>query len=257
MTFEYSMTIPSFLCAPDDRLGLDGMASLFQEGAWRHAEKLGIAFTEDEPSLFWVLHRLGVRCTRRPAWGEDVVITTWPSRMERLLALREFTLHTTGGELLAEATSSWIILTARESKPVRPERYFPPEKLTGAYQLEMPLGRMPTIPPEEALPLLEAARWHRVRPSDTDRNAHVNNARYAQWFLDEAPRMFSSPAGLHALSFTAETKVGQEYAVITGGTEEAPIAEIHVRDEASSRGSATDQAPTTDTRCACRLHCIA
>ncbi|POR02026.1 hypothetical protein AU468_07165 [Alkalispirochaeta sphaeroplastigenens] len=247
MTFKYSMTIPSFLCAPDDRLGLDGMASLFQEGAWRHAEKLGIAFTEEEPPLFWVLHRLGVRCTRRPAWGEEVVVTTWPSRMERLLALREFTLHTTRGELLAEASSSWLILTAGESKPVRPERYFPPEKLTGTWQVEMPLGRMPTISPDEARPLLEAAQWHRVRPSDTDRNAHVNNTRYAQWFLDGAPDLFSSPETLRALSFTAETRAGQDYAVITGGTPREPIAEIHVRDA---------EAPAESARCACRLNCL-
>ncbi len=267
MIHHYSITCPSYLCAPDDRVGLDGIAGLFQEAAWQHARRLGVAFTEAESPVFWALHRLGLRIHRRPVWGERITITTWPSRIERLFAMREYTIHSgngendgdrpsrddNSGELLVEGSSSWLVLRTRDSRPEPPARHFPEGDLQGEYAIEMPLGRLPTIGDDEAAPLLTGVRWHPVRPSDTDRNAHVNNTRYAQWFTDEVPELFKralengagSDPPLLLLSFTAETRIGQEYAVISHIT--SSIAEIRVRDP--------DQTPG-EARCACRLQLV-
>lgn len=254
MQHQYTIACPSFLCAPDDSVGLDGIAGLFQEAAWQHAGKLGVAFTEPDSEVYWALHRLGIRVHRRPLWGETITVTTRPSRIKRMYAMREYEIRSgeTGAredELLVEGTSAWIVLRTRDSRPVPPARYFPEGDLNGAYALEMPLGRMPAIDDERAHALTAAASWHRVRPSDADRNAHVNNGRYAQWFRDEAEEVLVAPAmdagnnQLLVLSFTAETRVGQEYAVIV----DDGIAEIRVRDP--------DAAPET-SRCACRLQWV-
>jgi len=244
MLRRFSITVPSYLCAPDDQVGLDGLAGIFQEAAWQHAGELGVAFTEEDTEVFWALNRLGVRVTRRPRWGEEITVTTWPSRLERLFAMREFTVHQ-GEELLVEASSAWLVLRTQDSRPVPPVRYFPEGDLKEEYPLDMPLGRIPAIPDETVAALLGNATWQRVRPSDTDRNEHVNNTRYAQWFADEAPHVLVS--GL-LLTFTAETRTGQEYAVISDGKNATNatkrIAEIHVRDPDD---------PAT-TRCACRLN---
>jgi medium-chain acyl-[acyl-carrier-protein] hydrolase len=249
---QYAIDCPSFLCAPDDRVGLDGIAGLFQEAAWQHAGKLGVAFTEAESEVFWALHRLGVRVHRRPLWGESVTVTTWPSRIQRLYAMREYEIRSKpAGELLVEGSSAWIVLRTRDSRPVPPARYFPEGDLDGAYSIEITAGKLPLIADTDAVDLLRDARWHQVRPSDTDRNAHVNNARYAQWFLDEAPGVLQplmeerSQATL-LLSFTAEARIGQEFAVIANAPGEtlAGIAEIRVRDPAQ---------PVEEARCACRL----
>lgn len=268
MHHEYSITCPSFLCAPDDKVGLDGIAGLFQEAAWQHARRLGVAFTEADSQVFWALHRLGVRVHRRPLWGEPITITTWPSRIQRLYAMREYEIRGAAGSeaegsLLVEGSSAWIVLRARDSRPVPPARHFPEGDLGGKYSIEMPLGKLPSIPGDTAATQLEQARWHRVRPSDTDRNAHVNNTRYAQWFLDEAPQLLDPLMTGHtgnaptegegdsilALSFTAETRIGQEYALVTETVAESSegIAEIHVRDPGQS---------VHEARCACRLQRI-
>lgn len=252
-------------------MGLDGLAGLFQEAAWQHAQILGVAFTEENRDLFWALHRLGVRVHRRPRWGETITVTTWPSRIERLFAMREYAIYgdslsgtdrpdrdgSSPGELLVEASSSWLVLRVVDSRPVPPARVFPQGDLQEEYAVELPLGKLPAISPENALDRLSrGAQWHRVRPSDADRNEHVNNARYAQWFADEAPLLLENlmngsgasreagapdPATL-LLSFTAETRVGEEFAVITD--KDNATAEIHVRTPGQTLESA---------RCACRL----
>lgn len=254
MMHTYSITCPSFLCAPDDQVGLDGIAGLLQEAAWQHARKLGVAFTEEERDVFWALHRLGIRIYHRPRWGEPITVTTWPSRIIRLYAMREYAIHNDAGELLVEASSAWLVLRTKDSRPVPPIRYFPDGDLDADYAVEIPLGRLPSIGVEEVARKLAGAQWHPVRPSDTDRNAHVNNIRYAQWYADGTPELLEpvlndGQGGSGApvpptvlLSFTAETRIGQEYAVISDGA-----AEIHVRDP----GESPDKA-----RCACRLQLL-
>nr|MDA3949993.1 thioesterase [Spirochaeta sp.] len=130
MKHRYQIRVPSFLCRPDDQVGFDGMASLFQEAAWQHAERLGVDFTDGSAQLYWVLHRVGMRFFRRPRWSEAITITTWPSRMVRLYAMREFLVHNDDGELLLDASSAWIVLDGGTGRPVRPEQHLSREWTT-------------------------------------------------------------------------------------------------------------------------------
>jgi medium-chain acyl-[acyl-carrier-protein] hydrolase len=244
MKHHYEITVPSFLCRPDDQLGFDGMASIFQEAAWQHAQRLGVDFTDPETPVYWVLHRLGMRFLRRPRWGETIGVTTWPSRMVRLYAMREFLVES-DGELLVEASSAWIVLDGSTGRPVRPEKHLSADWGVKEVPLSLPEGKAGTI--EAPQTALERAEWDRVRPSDTDRNAHVNNSRYTQWLSDWAPEVVT-PDQPGVFTFTAETRQGQEYAILTGaGSGTGAIAEVWVRNS----GDAADRAV-----CACRYHPI-
>lgn len=240
MKHTYRIRIPSFLCRPDDRVGYDGIASLFQEAAWEHAQRFGVDFTESESTLYWVLHRVGIRLFRPPRWGEAITITTWPSRIVRLSAMREFVVHTDEGELVADASSAWLVMSEGSNRPVKPERLLSTEWTEDSWSFELPLGRTAAIgKPEE---LLQHADWHAVRQSDTDRNAHVNNARYLQWMSDWAPDTVGierSQTRSGVFAFTSETRRGQLFTVITDAT----IAEVWVRDR---------EALVTEAVCACR-----
>ena len=88
------------------------------------------------------------------------------------------------------------------------------------------------------------ATWDRVRPSDIDRNDHVNNARYVQWLSDQAPELVSAERpGM--FTFTAETRAEQEFTVVAGHAGPVSVAEVWVRD----RGAAPETAV-----CACRFN---
>ncbi len=245
MEYIYELTIPSFLCGPDDTVGLDGLAGIFQEAAWQHARSYGVDFTSEESAVFWALHRLGVRAIRFPRWDETVRVTTWPSRIEKLYAMREYQVHV-GAELVAEASSAWLILSAgaggATSRPVPPQRYLSQEWTSPGVPLEMPLGRLPALPDKTVSAALgdPQRRWNLVRPSDTDRNEHVNNTRYAQWLRDAAPHLTAAGGRTLVLTFTAETRAGEQYTVVVGEADaEAQQAEVYVDPESP--------------RCACRF----
>lgn len=242
MKHRYQIRIPSFLCRPDDSVGFDGMASVFQEAAWEHAHKLGVDFTDDGATVYWVLHRIGIRFFRRPRWGETITITTWPSRIVRLYAMREFVVHSESGELLADASSAWLVLDGERGRPVRPEQRLSREWAVDEVPLSIPTGKLPVIVNSRERLLAtdsEQPEWHAVRRSDTDRNGHVNNARYLQWFGDAEPA-FVGDAPCGVFEFTAETRAGQRFTVISNDE----VAEVWVRD---------DGAPVEDATCACRF----
>ncbi len=251
MKHTYEIRVPSFLCRPDDRLGFDGMASIFQEAAWEHAHRLGVDFTEEDTPVYWVLHRLGIRFVRRPQWGERLVVTTWPSRIVRLYAMREFVVENDKGEMLAQASSAWIVLDGTSGRPVRPERRLAREWAVNEVPLPVPTGKTEAI--SDPATILTGATWDRVRPSDTDRNAHVNNGRYAQWLSDWAPGVVKpdDPDTLGLLTFTAETRIGQEFTVLSrhggGSTDGSTVAEVWVKEGGADPASAV---------CACRFNRI-
>lgn len=239
MRHTYQIRIPSFLCRPDDRIGYDGIASLFQEAAWEHAERFGVDFTETESDLYWVLHRLGIRFYRRPRWNDAVTITTWPSRMVRLSAMREFRVTDEEGSLLVDASSAWLVLNGTTRRPERPERLLSSEWTEEELPFELPLGKLSVLGAQQSQ--LREAQWHAVRLSDTDRNAHVNNARYIQWLSDWAPDTIG-PDGYPAIfSFTAETRINHQFTILS----DSSIAEVWVK---------TPEESVENAVCACRYN---
>lgn len=216
VTLSFDLTVPSYLCEPDDRLGLAGLAAVMQEAAWRSARSLGFDFAANTSPVYWVLHRLAIRARRLPSWSETMRVTTWPNRIERLYARREFVLEIDGEEVVA-GSSAWLILDAATGRPVRPETRLARPWPAVDGPISVPLGRLGKID-SPILPPLPAALP--VRASDMDRNRHVNNARYAQWITDGVPEVHESwlPGGeTLALTFSAEMRVGDRYTVVSDG----------------------------------------
>ncbi len=242
MKHRYELTVPSYLCRRDDAVHIDGLAAIMGEAAWLHARTLGVAFTEESAVHYWILRRLGVRVLRPPRWGDEIVVETWPSRVERILAMREFLLSTREGEVLVEASSAWVILDATSRRPVRPERLLSPEWRVPDVALEIPTGKLPGIEQARAEEILEDATWYPVRESDIDRNEHVNNARYAQWIAD-AITTRPSDSRVQTLTYLAETHRGDEYAVVSHNG----CVEVWSK----SRDS------LDDLRVSCRMHVLA
>jgi medium-chain acyl-[acyl-carrier-protein] hydrolase len=154
-----------------------------QETAGIHADRLGWSVRWlQEQGLTWVLHRLRLRLDRPVEWGERVRVETWPVGVERLFALRDFCLATTGGSQIGVATSSWIVLNVASRKPVRPPRA---------------LAELGTVVVGRALvddmePLPEPSGELReqpieVRQADLDVNRHANNVSFVVWLVEALP----------------------------------------------------------------------
>jgi len=119
-----------------------------------------------------------------PILGNPRTRGSWPhgsSSVGGLQVLRDFLVTDSGGQEIAKATSSWMLLDLRTHRPkslkdvLRPMSVFSQEALS--YSRE-PLPRL--IRPSVEMP-------HAVTYSDVDVNYHVNNLKYLAWLFDLFP----------------------------------------------------------------------
>lgn len=181
--YQRSFEVQAYEMGPGGRVKLGSLLNYFQESASEHAEKLGASVLDlISKQVTWVLSRYHVKIFRYPMWKESFQMTTWPSLQRGLFALREFEARDPQKNMLAVATTSWMLLDIKNKKPV-------------------PLaGHLPEYPkePRRAIgdafgPLPKAGRIDlelpfRVQMRDLDWNRHVNNVVYIEWAAETAPR---------------------------------------------------------------------
>jgi medium-chain acyl-[acyl-carrier-protein] hydrolase len=167
------------------RLRPASLLDYFQEAAAEHAKELGAGVTELlRQGLTWVISRYHVKLFRYPRWKTPVHLTTWPWGYRGLFALREFELKDEKGDLLAAATSSWMLIDLKSKRPV------PPAERLGPYPKD---PRRAVASSFEPLPSFDGADRERsfsVRMSDLDWNRHVNHVAYIYWALETLPSGF-------------------------------------------------------------------
>lgn len=214
---ESAIRIPSYLCGPDDRLTQAGLAALFQEEAWLHARSLGFDFTDPEVGVFWVLSRVVWQIREWPRWDQRLVARTWPSGLDRLLAVREFELRSEDrdAEPLVRATSGWVIMSSASPRPVPPKRHLDGRISFSERTLDVPLSRL--TPPEPA-PHAETTAWRPIPYAAIDRNRHVNNTAYLTFMTDLGPLPLPGPGRQAVVHYTAEAREGDRYRVRADGT---------------------------------------
>lgn len=159
------------------RLTITSLFNYFQEIAWEHAGILRFGIDDlSKNNQFWVLSRVRVEIERLPLWTENITLITYPRGVDGLFALRDYEMYDSKGERIISASSSWIVLSAENRRPV---------KLVGR-DLEVFLNERSAlavnstkIKEVETPPLI--TENFKVKIGDIDVNNHVNNARYIDW----------------------------------------------------------------------------
>jgi acyl-ACP thioesterase len=182
--YKTELQVRSFECDINRRWKPAAFFQHLTEAAGHHADKLGcgfdIMFARD---LFWVHSRMKIKFLRFPVDGETVTITTWPKTIQqKLFFVRDYQIHAENGELLAAASSAWLVISASERRMVPPLSTglnLPciPERAA----LDEPLDRLSVGDGGEER-LKVTANY-----SSIDMLGHVNNSRYVEWICDSFP----------------------------------------------------------------------
>lgn len=210
-TWTQKYNINTFLVNPQKRLGLYGLLNMLQDTAWIHATHLGHGYEEMiRDQTAWVLTRQKLRMDRWPKWGDAIELRTWVRPLKGIVALRDFEIWL-GGKKLGECNTQWLILDLKTRKPA--EKVLVDE---GQFRMDAPsfleAGKI-----QLRSDLKEMGQF-KVRNSDLDMNAHVNNTKYAQWILDSISREKHQQYVLqeYEVNFIAET-MSNDTIVIYGG----------------------------------------
>lgn len=162
------------------RLKPHSLLHYFQEIAGVHATDLGVGYEElQRRGMFWVLSRLRIGITRMPSWQEPVALETRPVGVNRLFALREFTMRDEHDEVLLTALTGWLLLDRDKNRPCRIQTL----PLAQHLQVERqpPSGFLDKLKASGELDIMYDKR---VLSCDLDVNDHVNNAEYLRWIMD-------------------------------------------------------------------------
>lgn len=182
-----------------------------QEAAGRSADTLGFGYDDlIGSSTTWVLSRTHVRFYSYPKWRDEVTLRTWHKGASRLFYLRDFTLHNAEGELLADATTSWLIIDVNTHRLVttrNTELAESAEKCVKEDAIVEPADKV-SVPADAESQLIGT---HTVAWSDIDYVGHANNVKYLVWTMDAL-----MGAGLCAgelkdvvINYDAEVRAGQ------------------------------------------------
>ncbi|MFO7867607.1 MAG: thioesterase [Candidatus Aminicenantes bacterium] len=164
------------------RLKVESLLSFLMESAAEHAALFGLSIMElFKKNLTWILSRFHVKIFRYPQYGESLVIKTWPSRRKETFTLREFEAYDSQG-IIAQATSSWLVMDLRNKRPVRIEARLPSYPLLHKRAVEDEFDPLPEMKTEESSLIFP------VFMTDLDFNRHVNSMVYIRWALEAAPR---------------------------------------------------------------------
>ena len=161
-------------------LRADVFFDYMQEAAANHAKHIGVGLEAlNSVGLMWVLSRLKLQVLHTPLLGETVSVTTWPSGIERLFATREFILKNEKEEIVARASSCWILLDQARMHPRKVLEALP-AKLPDNSARERNFTNLDKL---TRLPVSNPSRM-RIPESMIDVNRHMNNARYVTGVFD-------------------------------------------------------------------------
>jgi len=232
-------SIKSYDVDSSGRLRFTSLLQYFQEIAGLHAAELGVGYEElVRWGAIWVLSRIRIDVTSMPSWGTGVTLLTRPIGVNRLFAMREFTMTDADGGALLSAITGWVILDTTTNRPgrvqllplaphLKQERPAPPDFLEKL------------IVPQRITLLYEK----KVMASDLDVNQHVNNAAYVRWIVDafSPEQLAGRPIRRLRVHYLDAATFGQAIA-ISGGADEHDEARFYVEGANRATGARVFQA---------------
>ena len=179
----------------------------------------------------WVLARMRVCFRHMPARYEDITLETWHKGICSVFFLRDYRVRDNQGEVLIDATSSWVIMEKDQRRMLRPDGLtdvIPPDPQQPGHAIETPAQKI--VIPRGAT--LEKAADHPVRYSDVDSNRHVNNTRYTAWAMDCLPDDLTFDHALKEIeiNFNREARPGETVSLFHAEADGAHYVEGRVAD---------------------------
>ena len=212
------------------RATIPAMVMMMQEAAMQHVLRIGVSAKElVKDNLGWVLHQQYFEFFRQPTLGEKLQIQTNPTGLERIFTYRDFQMKDENGVVVAQASSSWILMDT-ETRKMAKYPTFISEMLQSSNDFEK-LPRPPRMKFKIGKPDFE--KTFQVGFHDLDFNAHLSNFYYFKWMLDSMPSDFLKNNQLQSLQirFKEECYLDDEVKVLIQETEEKSYVHILLKNE--------------------------
>ena len=184
MFFTQNFRIGLSMLGQSTYISNKGFLSILQDVAEMHSASIGIGVTDiDKTNFSWALLNWKVKIISRPKYGETLTVKTWSRYSTKLYSYRDFEVYNESGDLIAIATSKWILIDAEKRKIAKIEddmisKYEPEDK--SVFNI-VELDKLDE--PEN----IDCSIKYKIRKADIDINNHVNNLCYVDIALEGYP----------------------------------------------------------------------
>lgn len=159
-----------------------GILGYMEEVATSHAEKLGVGYDESyKNGYIWILRSAKYVFSQLPKLDDVVVVTTWPSGMDGVKALRRFSFKIEN-KVIGEGFNYWLMYDINRKRPIY-SPYFK-EVMENIEILNEDYFTLKKISTQSDMHL---AYQKVILNSDLDWNNHVNNVNYADIIFNAIP----------------------------------------------------------------------
>ena len=161
-----------------------GFLSLLQDVAEMHSSSVGYGVTDIEKTNYsWALLNWKIKFISRPKYGDVLTINTWSRYSTKLYSYRDFEVLNENGDIVAIATSKWILIDVTQNKVAKIE-----ESLISKYLPEnKSVFDIIDLPKLEQPENFTNSTSYAIRKSDIDINNHVNNLHYLDIAIEAFP----------------------------------------------------------------------
>lgn len=211
--YTLPVTVASYDVGPDNRLRLSGILRYQQEAGERHLLHAGMGWNALlDKGMAFVASRWHTRIIRLPEMGEQVTLTTWHRESRGARFMRCYEWRDEQGDLLLSGVMQFALLSLAQHSLLRGED-FDPEGALPSHAESVDCAD----PARYKLPETVFVRNYAVGWSDTDRNQHMNNTRYADLVCDA---MADKLSGHHItdvqMHFAGECRLGDDISLSVG-----------------------------------------
>lgn len=186
---------------------------IFQDIAGVSAEQTPGMSAADmrEAGLFWAVVQIKYEVLKTPALHERVIASTWPLAPTRMGFQREYAIRGLDGEPLVKGDSQWIMMDRATRKfASAKDAYHGPMDFSDERNFAKKTRRIRDFEPDApASPYPVTCGY-----CDIDVNGHVNNTKYADFFLDAWDPSADEHIRTFQIDYRHEIREGEQVGIV-------------------------------------------
>lgn len=198
----------------NNNLKISTFFKYMQDAAANHSINLKCSYYDlIEQNLMWVISRASLEIIRYPIFGEQIKVKTWVKGSDKAFVLRDFIIYDDNENIIAKATTSWLIITIDKKRPQKPKVILNNISIESN---EFGLSEIPDKITESVV--LDYIYNYVISYSSIDINQHVNNTKYIDILIDSfSQEMFTNNSiNFFQINFLSECTYGNNLLINKG-----------------------------------------
>lgn len=169
-----------------NKLTNTAIIGILEDIAGMHSNLVGYGMNDiKDTGLTWILLNWKIRVFSRPQYGETIHVETWSRKSVKLYCYRDFRIYDKFNNLVAIATSRWLLLDAKTMSIKK----ITPEILDKYNSEDIPVFENEPEVDKIPIPNIEASNTfsYIVARRDIDVNNHMHNLYYIDLAYETLP----------------------------------------------------------------------